>query len=150
MAVFLGFVDDAGHFALDSTKAFRAYVQKFKGREVEIHVKEKRRQQGTQSMRYYRGVVIPDIAEACGYSDPDDYEAVHDALAWKFLRMPDHEQFGTPRRRSTAKGDLSQPEMTAYIDQCITWAESTIPGCQVRRPEDVDFGEVRETWREKA
>lgn len=134
---FGGFVDDAGHFALDQREAFRAYVQRFKGSEVTITVKKKSQRQGDKAMRYYRGVVVPDVAEACGYSDPDEYEQVHDALAWKFLRLPDG-PFGQPRRRSTAKAQMPADEMARYIDQVITYAETTIPGCRVRRPNEVD------------
>lgn len=142
MQTFRGFVDDAGHFALDDRQAFRDYVQRFKGHEVVVTVKRKPRRQGSQAMRYYRGVVVPDIAEACGYSDPDDWASVHESLAWKFLRLDDHPQLGYPRRRSTAKDDLSAEEMTRYISQCIEWAESSIPGCRVRRPEEVDLDTV--------
>jgi hypothetical protein len=139
---FLGFVDDAGQFALDDRAAFKAYLQKLKGHEVVVSVRKRPRRQGTQAMRYYRGVVVPDIAEACGYSDPDDYPQVHEALAWKFLRIADHPQLGYPRRRSTAKDELAADEMSAYIDQCIQWAETTIPGCRVRRPEEADLDSV--------
>ena len=74
-------------------------------------------------------------------SDPDDYWQVHDALAWKFLRLPDSD-FGTPRRRSTGKDDLSQEEMSKYIEDVITYAETTIPGCRVRRSEEVDLDTI--------
>jgi hypothetical protein len=94
--------------------------------------------QGTQSMRYYRGVVVPDIALACGIDDPDEFEQVHQSLAWKFLRISDHPEFGYPRKRSTSKDDLSQDEITKYIDDCIQWAESSIVGCRVRRPNEID------------
>lgn len=145
MATFLGFVDDAGNFALDDRGAFLTYVQKFKGQEVSLTVKKKPIRQGDQAMRYYRGIVIPDIAEACGYADPDDFETVHDGLAWKFLRLPDGE-FGQPRRRSTSKDDLSKQEMADYIDKVITYAETSIPGCKVRRPDEVDEDDYKD-WR---
>jgi hypothetical protein len=82
--------------------------------------------------------VVPDIALACGVDDPDEFEAIHQSLAWKFLRIADHPQYGYPRRRSTSKNDLSQDEITKYIDDCIQWAESSIVGCRVRRPDEVD------------
>lgn len=104
---------------------------------VEIWVRKAARPQGTQTMRWYRGVVIPDIARACGYSDPDDFERVHQSLAWKFLRMAD-DQMGFPRRRSTSKGDINQEEMSAYVSQVVEHAESTIPGCRVRRPNEIE------------
>jgi len=138
----LGFVDDSGHLALDKRREFSAWVKRFAGHEVVVTVKRRPRRQGTQAMRYYRGVVVPDIAVACGYSDPDDWPQVHESLAWKFLRIADHPQLGYPRRRSTAKDDLSAEEMSRYISQCIEWAESSIPGCRVRRPEEVDLDTV--------
>jgi hypothetical protein len=143
MASFLGFVDDAGHFALDNRAAFKAALQKFKGYEVVLKLTKRPRMQGTQSMRYYRGVVIPAIATACGYidADQDECEQVHSGLAWKFLRLPDG-PFGEPRRQSTSKGEMSQEEMTAYIDKVVMWAETSIPDCQIPRPDDVDWEKV--------
>jgi hypothetical protein len=141
---FLGFVDDMGKFAWDTPGAFKAACQHYKGEEVLITMKKKPRWQGTQSMRYYRGIVIPDIAEACGYDPTDEAEceSVHEAMAWKFLRIADHPEFGYPRRRSTAKNDMTQDEMSAYIDQVIEYAEREIVGCVIRRPEDVDMDKV--------
>lgn len=142
MAVgWLGFVDQRGQFKLDDRKKFIEWVKRFAGHEVVLTVKRKPRIQGTQAMRFYRGVVVPDIAHACGYTDPDEYADVHTGLAWKFLRLPDG-PFGEPRRRSTAKDDMTQEEMSAYIDQVITYAETSIPGCRVRRPHEVDLDRV--------
>jgi hypothetical protein len=140
----LGFVDDAGRFAFDNVEAWGKAKAAFKGEEVLVTIKKKPRFQGTQSMRYYRGVVIPDIAEACGY-DPDDEgecEQVHESMAWKFLRISDHPELGYPRRRSTAKDDMSQDEITAYIDKVIEYAEREIVDCRVRRPHEVDMDKV--------
>lgn len=139
---FIAVVDESGnriHF--DNPAAFRAYVSKFAAMEVVVMVKKRLRQQGSQAMKFYRGVVIPDIAVACGYVDPDDWQQVHEGLAWRFLRLPDG-QFGEPRRRSTAKGDLSQDEMSKYIDDVIAYAEVSIPGCRVRRPEEIDLEDI--------
>lgn len=147
MANFLGFVTEGLEVDYDQPVQYRQHLMRLVGDEVLVSIKRRPKFQGTQSMRYYRGVVVPDIAVACGYTDPDDYESCHDALAWKFLRLADHPQLGTPRRRSTAKDDLTQDEMTSYIDKCIAWAETSIPGCTVRRPDDVDMDRVPdETW----
>lgn len=133
--------EDGAKLHFDTPDAFKAYVKKFAATEVVVTVKKRPRRQGSQAMRYYRGVVVPDIAQACGVTDPDDYEGVHDALAWKFLKLPDS-SFGTPRRRSTAKDDLAQEELSKYIDDVIVYAETTIPGCRVRRSEEVDLDDV--------
>jgi hypothetical protein len=141
---FIGFVDDSGRFALDDKAGFRKACLQYAGEEVLVTIKKKPRFQGDKQMRYYRGVVIPDIAEACGYDrdDEGDCEQVHESMAWKHLRISDHPELGYPRRRSTAKGDLSLEEMAAYIDAVILDAEASIPGCSIRRPEDVDMDKV--------
>lgn len=148
---FEGFVDDTGRFALDRRQSFIDHVKSLKGCEVVFAIKRKPKRQMRQSMRYYRGIVVPDIAEACGYIDPEDFPQVHESLAWKFLRISDHPELGYPRRRSTAKDDLTQEEMSAYIDQCITWAETSIPDCRVRRPNEVNEDEIPDyRWEDAA
>jgi hypothetical protein len=138
-----GFCDDAGNVATQAPGALMAYIrQHFKGKDFTLTVKAKGRRQGSQAMRYYRGVVVPDIAVACGYEDTEDFKSVHESLAWKFLRIADHPQLGYPRRRSTSKGDLTSQEMSDYISQCVVWAETNVPGCRVRRPEEADLDDV--------
>lgn len=128
--------------------AYRRFVNSLEdGTEWQVTIKKKSERQGNQTMRYYRGVVIPDIATACGYSDPDDYDDVHESLAWKFLRIEDHPQLGFPRRRSTAKNDMNADEMSAYVTRCIEWAEAEIVGCKVRRPNEVELDTVAMTWQ---
>lgn len=141
MSHHLAYVDDAGNLGLKDKAVFRAAVAKHRGKDVVLTL-TRRSRQGDASMRYYRGVVVPDIARACGYADPDDWSGVHESLAWKFLRLPDHPQLGYPRRRRTRKDDMSAEEMTAYISQVIEWAESSIPGCKVRRPDEFDAEET--------
>ncbi len=143
MSAFLAFIDDDGQIGMDDKAGFKAHVDRLKGQEVVVTVKRRPKFQGSKQLRYYRGVVVPDIAEACGYSDPEEYQSVHEGLAWKFLRLPDG-PFGEPRKRSTSKAEMSLEELAAYIDQVITYAETSIPGCRVRRPEDVDLETVND------
>lgn len=127
-----------GALHLTAPIAYRQHLDRLgEGEEVELVLRTPAKRQGTQAMRYYRGVVIPDIARASGISDPDEYEAVHQALAWKFLRQQDH-IFGFPQRQSTSKDAMSQAELSAYIDQVITYAETSIPGCRVRRADEIE------------
>lgn len=141
------FVDDTGVLSLDQQREFRGWLKKFCGQEVIVSVRRRPKRQSPQQLRYYRGVVVPDIADACGYSDPDDFQAVHEGLAWKFLRLPDG-PFGEPRRRSTSPTDMAMDELARYIDQVITYAETSIPGCRIRRPEDVDLDSIVDpNWR---
>jgi hypothetical protein len=138
-ATFKGFVDDAGAFALDNRDAFRDYVQKFKGHEVVVTIKKWSRPKTLQQLRYLRGVVIPDIARACGEADPDCYQDYYEALMFKHRRLPDG-PFGTPRRRSAA--DMNIDEMRLLIDEIILDAETTIVGCRVTRPDEADLESV--------
>lgn len=127
-------------------EAYKRFVAGLEdGTEWQVTIRPKQKRQGSQSLRYLRGVVIPDIAEACGYSDPDDYQDVYDGLMWKFYRLPDG-PFGQPRRRSCAKDQMSQEEITEVISKFIEYAESSIPGCRVRRPNEIDLDSMPVTW----
>jgi hypothetical protein len=111
------------------------------GEEREMVIRKPRQRQGSQQLRYLRGVVIPDVANACGYSDPDDYQDVYEGLMWKFCRLPDG-KFGEPRRESASHASMSMERLSQVIDQIITYAEAEIVGCRVRRPEEVDLEQV--------
>jgi hypothetical protein len=37
---------------------------------------------------------------------------------------------------------MSMEDLSHYIDQVITWAETSIPDCRVRRPHEIDLEEV--------
>jgi hypothetical protein len=115
------------------------------GTEWEVTIKRKSKRQGSQTLRYLRGVVIPDIAEACGYSDPEDYNDVYEGLMWKLFRLADG-KFGEPRRMSFAKAVCPQELATDMVSKIIEHAETTIVGCRIRRPNEVDMDNVPMTW----
>lgn len=145
----LAFCDDSGFFALDKRKEFEVWIKKFAGQELLVTVKKRPHPQGTQQLKYLRGVVIPDIAAACGYSaeDPDDCQEVYDGLMWRLFRLPDG-PMGQPRRESCSKGEMSRERLTQVIDTIILWAETHVVGCTIRRPEDVDMDRIADQdWR---
>ncbi len=139
--MFLGFVDDSGYFAFDRSPQWKLFCEKHKGHEVLLTAKRKPARQGTQQLRYLRGVVIPDIARACGYSDPEDWQDVYNGLMWRLFPLANG-PFGEPRRESCAKGKMSMDRLKVVIDTLITYAETSIPGCRVRRPEEQDLDDV--------
>lgn len=149
MSNWLAFIDDSAHIGVKERKAFLAHVQSLKGQEVVLSLRKRPKRQGTQSLRYLRGVVIPDIAKACGYTDPDDYQAVYDGLMWKFRRLPDG-PFGEPRRMSCAKDKMDQEAISELTSEIITYAETSIPGCRVRRPNEQELDDVLDhpEWEE--
>lgn len=138
---FRGFVDDAGHLGLDDKPLFKRWLQKLSGQEVTVVVKRVSRLKTLPQLRYLRGVVIPDIARACGYEDPDEWQDVYEGLMFKFRRLADG-PFGDPRRQSAA--DMTIDDMRLLIDEIIIYAETSIPDCQVRRPETVDLERIHD------
>jgi hypothetical protein len=59
MKPFVGFVDDAGHFAVDDRAGLLAYVaEHFKGREVIVTVQAKTVYRSVQANGYYWSVVV--------------------------------------------------------------------------------------------
>jgi hypothetical protein len=135
-----------GKFHLTAPKAYAEFCARIgDGEERDMVIKTAAQRQGTQSLRYLRGVVIPDIAEACGYNpeDPDECQDVYDGVMWRLFRLPDG-KFGQPRRESCSKDSMSQERITEVIDKIIVWAETTITGCSIRRPEDVEMDQIRD------
>lgn len=136
--------DGKAQFASDAEMAiYRAHLSQFgDGEELQLAVRKRPRKQGYSAMRYYRGVVVVDIC--CGTGElptPENCESIHDALAWKFLRIADDPKFGTPRRRSTSKDDMSADEMSKYIDDCKLYGRMELL-CEIREPGDVDWDHV--------
>lgn len=91
-------------------------LPKYEGQTVEVSVKPYKATRSSQANRYYFGVVVKLLAEHCGY-DADD---MHEALAFKFLRIEDDPITGTPRRKRTPKTDTK--EFADYIDACVRLA----------------------------
>ncbi len=127
MSIFRGFVDDAGKFALDFPLQFRAYVGRFKGEEVEIEFRKRRTKRSNQQNKYWWGVVIPLLAEHCGYS----HDEMHEAIKAKFLGTEDMSR-GLLRIGSTTK--LSTLEFAELTDRVIVWAAGEL-GVVIPQPD---------------
>lgn len=140
----------AGRLKMINEPAYQRFAHSLEdGTEWEVTIRPKSRRQGSQTLRYLRGVVIPDIALACGYTDPDDYQSVYEGLMWKLFRLPDG-AFHEPRRRSFAKDVCSQEQATEMVTTIIDHAETTIVGCKVRRPNEVDLDNTPMVWVPKS
>jgi hypothetical protein len=135
----VGSVDETGRLDWEAGKRLLGVLDRFRSQKVVITVRKWRQLKTLQQLRYLRGVVIPDIARACGEADPDCYQDYYEALMFKHRRLPDG-PFGTPRRRSAA--DMTIDEMRLLIDEIILDAETTIVGCRVTRPDEADLENV--------
>jgi len=98
-----------------------------------VVVRRVRAQRSSQANRYYRGVVIPMIADYCGY----EHDQMHEAIAMMFL--PVHSEVpGAPvTRRSTA--DLTSAEFADYVDTVRRWAAVEL-GVNIPDPGRVEAG----------
>ena len=114
--VFYGRVLNGGLLVLERPKDYGRYVRSFAGKHVEIVLKRRRMKRTEKQSRYYFGVVVPLIAEHCGY----EKDEMHELLAMKFLRIENDPVTGSPRRKSTPETDTK--EFSDYVDACIRLA----------------------------
>ena len=89
------------------------HLQSMKDKPVEVTVKIHRENRSSQANRYYFGVVVPLIAESCGY----EKDEMHELLAMRFLRVEDDPVTGSPRRKHTPETDSK--EFAEFVDCCI-------------------------------
>lgn len=128
--IFSAVVDDQGKLSLYHPDVFKREVKKLSGKRVDVSVKVHRETRSTQANRYYWGVVIRLIAEHCGY-EPDE---MHEALAFRFLRIEDDPITGSPRRKRTPKTNTK--EFAEYVDQCIRFGAEL--GVVIPAPNEVE------------
>ncbi len=84
-----------------------------KGCDVDVTITKHKDAMSGRQRRYYFGAIVPLIAEYCGY----EKDEMHEALAWKFLRIEDDDLTGAPRRKHLPA--LDSPEGAEYLDRCI-------------------------------
>lgn len=129
--VFRGTVED-GRVKLPATVAglLRKYLASYTGgTPIDLTVKRATKKRTNQQSRYYFGVVVPLLAEHCGY----DKQEMHELLAMRFLRIEDDPVTGSPRRKHTP--DTETKEFAEYVDACIRLAAEL--GVYVPEPGEV-------------
>jgi hypothetical protein len=95
-----------GALFLDDRAAFDTWLKSRRNGRYDLTVKQHRERRTSPQNRWYRGCVLPMLAEALGW----DTEDLHYELRRKFLQTEDH----TKPPRHTA--DLDTAEMTRFID----------------------------------
>lgn len=124
---------------LEQRDGFAALIARLEGNEIDLILRKHRNVRSLSQNAYYWAVVIPVLAEHCGYED----EEMHKALQWRFLQKHadqtgEFETQGTwvklPTVRSTA--DLDTAEFTDYIERVRTLAAQM--GCVVPSPGQVE------------
>lgn len=118
-------VDDQGKVRLDDEASFRRYCTQFAKAKVEITVGLYQPVRSDAQNKYWHGVVVPTLAEFCGY----DHEEMHQALKAQFLAGKT--EAGLPTIRSTR--DLSRQEFVELVERVCRWAAEDL-GCVIPPP----------------
>jgi hypothetical protein len=108
--IFRGTVEK-GRICLDYPGTFKALLARLEGKQIALRVTKHHHSRSLNQNAYYWGIVIPLLAESCGYED----EEMHDALKHRFLRDRANEKGGLVLVRSSAA--LNTAEFTEYIEQ---------------------------------
>jgi len=106
--VFCGVIQ-GGKLHLERREDFDAHAARLEGCAVDLRLSKHRNVRSISQNAYYWAVVIPLLAEHCGYED----EEMHAALKWRFLQK--HEG-PLPTVKSTA--GLDTRDFAEYIEQC--------------------------------
>lgn len=93
---------------------------KFKGQTIEFSFDKKRKPRTLDQNAYYHGVVLPMIAEYCGYRGSDEITGLHEHLKQQFL--PKHGKLQITR--STAS--LTTVEFSTYVEDVRRWASEQL------------------------
>lgn len=102
-----------GQLSLEDRAEFRRALHALEG-PVEVIVRPLSAPRTADQNRYYWGVVIPTLAEHCGYSKEDMHEAV------KGVCLSHRSDAGELVVGST--GQLSVEDFAAYLERVCAWA----------------------------
>lgn len=108
--VVIGTPDAEGRMGDGIRGKLLAHLRKYAGQALEIRIRPyKAKRSLAANARYWALLTLG--ARSIGY---DDVEELHEAVAWKLLRLPDDERTGTPRRHRTP--NLNTTEFKDYCD----------------------------------
>ena len=121
---------------LDDREVFVADLGRYVGKRIQLSVDVLSGRRSLNQNRFYRGVVIPLLAENFGYSQYE-HEELHQLIADKFLGEDRETKLGRLRyRKSTA--DLDTKEFEEFLDEIRAWALAEYQ-INVPYPNEVDY-----------
>lgn len=109
----------------------KTHLLALRGKTVEVTITQRRNHRTLSQNAYYRGVVLPVIAEHCGYSGKSELDSLHARFAEMFLPKIGMLQI----RKSTS--DLDTREMTDFIENIRRYAAEEL-GVYVPSPGEVE------------
>jgi len=104
-----------GSFIPDNIVRYKQRLLELEGKQVNMSLVRYRDNRSNNQNKYYWGVIIPMIANHCGYMR-DDYESLSDVLKRKFL--------GTKGKLEIAvsSASLNTKEFEEYMSNVRNWA----------------------------
>ncbi len=125
-----------GKVKMDSPQEFRWYLSGIKGR-YNLKLEKPKKKISTLEHRYYRGVIVPIVAEEIGV----DVDVAHKLLKSMFLKLIiwkeiEGKQIKFEYVKSTA--NLSTIEAETYYEECRRWAVEFL-GCIIPLPEKIQI-----------
>lgn len=131
-----GHVDDKGMLHLRSVAAWRAAIARHRERDVWLCIGRASPPKTREQMGYYRGVVLPLLAEEWGWDDRDE---LHFRLKEKHIPR----ELWTKRRLGAeelceppSSADLTQEQFSEFLTAVIT--QATHDGIVVPEPHRVE------------
>ena len=107
-------------------------LQALAGREIEITIGPKVRENSRPQQKYYRGMVVPMIAVQIG----ETVQNTHEILQYKFFTETDDKGF--TRVRSTKLGEWATVEWEEKMTEIRQWAQDFL-SLSIPLPNEVDF-----------
>lgn len=103
---------DSGHDEL-----WNIQLQAYKGYRIEVTIGRETKSNSGPQQRYYRGVIVPTIAQQLGYTNNE----CHGVLQYKFFTETDDN--GLTRIRSTKQGEWTTVEWEKKMTEIRMWCQ---------------------------
>jgi len=102
-------------------RGYQQWLESLEGRRVEIVVRKRRKKRSLQCERYYRGVILPALVEATGYTAAE----MHYLMKALFLQP-----FGMESMADLDWRDDTMEQQLRFVESCIwfaAWLDVIIP-----------------------
>ena len=134
--IFTGTVTAQRTLVLNSPLAFRAHLDQFKEKPVEVVVRLVKSKRSLDQNAWIWGVAYPILAETLGY-DYEERESLHYALVAKCFGTNYDERLkaDVPRKRSSK---LSTKEFSEYMEWLVRFAAKEF-ACIIPLPEEIEY-----------
>jgi hypothetical protein len=127
---FRGTVTDKGLFKPDDARYYGA-LARYRGKPLYIVLEGEAKKRSNQENRYYRGCVLPILAEAYGVITADEMHGVLQPIFWSVT-----DDRGNLRIKSTT--EYSTVEFEEKMAQIRTWASVEL-GAYVPLPNEISY-----------